>query len=296
MPDHRSPHSGRTLAWLITLGSLAAFVAALIPLTSRIRAFNAESGLIRFHAEPIVSREFQIGRFPTVKLTDDQTETGQAALRLEFAGATRLIPVKEPPAKGLPNLALYDEWAKALAINEVTLDDQHRSVARPGTERLFIVSRRTPEGFNPDSWGEVRRIEWVFDFYELKPDGAIEQTQRRWPRKPRSENRLFREAGMDLAAPPSDLKSQQEIDDWKAGIARSKMLAAIPVLKDRTIEHYAALFVMPKLSVPEHKFNDTALSPEVLGWTLPVSMISVLTFAGGLVFALAPRRRGQAGE
>jgi hypothetical protein len=291
VPDHSSPRSGRALAWIITLGSLAAFGAAIVPMIARIRAFNAEAALVRYHAEPIVSRDIRLGRFPALKLTDDVTESGQAALRLEYGDTRRLIPVKKPPARDLPNLALYDEWAKVLAINEVTLDDQQRSVARPGTERLLLVVRRTPEGFDPDSWGEVRRIEWVFDFYELRPDGSIEQTQRRWPRKPRSEKRLFREAAMDLAAPPSDLKSPQEIEDWRAAIARSKMLATIPVLKDRTLEHYAALFVMPKLSVPEHKFNDTALSPEVLGWTLPVSMVSVLTFAGGLVFALAPRRR-----
>lgn len=286
---------GRSIAWLITLGSVAAFVAAMIPMIARMRAFNAEASLVRFHAEPIDSRAFQIGRFPPVKLTDDQTESGQAALRLEYGDGpgriTRLIPVKKPPAKDLPTLALYDEWAKVLAINEVTLDDQQRSIARPGTERLFLVVRRTPEGFDPDSWGEVRRIEWVFDFYEFKPDGTIAETLRRWPRKPRSEKRLFREAAADLSAPPPELRSPQEIADWKAAMSRSKMLAEIPALKDRTLEHFAGLFVMPKLSVPDYKFNDTALTPDVLGWTLPVSMISVLTFAGGLVFALAPRRR-----
>ena len=71
----------------------------------------------------------------------------------------------------------------------------------------------------------------------------------------------------------------------------AKRLIDIPRLEDRTVEHFAAMHVMPKLNMPEHKFDDTALSPEVLGWTLPVSMCAVLAFAGGLVFAIAPRRR-----
>lgn len=282
----------RTIPWLITLGALAAFVVAIIPMTQRIRAFNAAAGLKRFHAEPIVSREFQVGKYPKVTLTDDQAESGQAALKLEYAGKSRLIPVKKPPAH-LPTLALYDEWVKVLAINEVGLDKDGASSAIPGTEHLYIAVRRTPEGYDPESWGGVRRIEWVFDLYELRRDGAIEQTLRRWPRKPRSEKRLQREAAMDPAQPPADLKAAAEIDEWKRTVLRARTLAAIPVLQDRTIEHFAAMHVMPKLNMPEHKFDDTALSPEVLGWTLPVSMCAVLAFPIALVFALAPRRRNE---
>jgi hypothetical protein len=51
------------------------------------------------------------------------------------------------------------------------------------------------------------------------------------------------------------------------------------------------MFVIPKLNVPEYKFSDTAFRIEVLGWTLPVTMASVLLIAGGVAFALAPRRR-----
>ena len=51
-----------------------------------------------------------------------------------------------------------------------------------------------------------------------------------------------------------------------------------------------AMFVIPKLSVPDYKFNDTAFRLEVLSWTLPCSMCAVLAFLGGLVFAIAPKR------
>jgi hypothetical protein len=100
------------------------------------------------------------------------------------------------------------------------------------------------------------------------PDGTIETTQRRWPRGRRAEARL-----------------EGETDN---------PLRGIEPLAPRTLEYFAAMHVIPKLNVPRHKFNDTALSPKVLGWTLPVSMLSVLGMAGGLVFTIAPRRTAAA--
>ena len=192
---------------------------------------------------------------------------------------TSLESLKRPPALNLPTLAGYDEWLKALAIYPVERDAEGQQRRVLGSERFIIVVRRTPVGYDPETWGEVRRIDWVFDYYELKQDGAVDRLTRRWPRSYASEKRLLREA----AGNSEGLTAEQ--------VAASKKLAVIEPLKQRTFEYYAAMFVIPKLNVPQYKFTDTAFRPEVLGWTLPGAMIAVLLFTGGLVFVIAPRKR-----
>ncbi len=273
---------GRAIAWLLTLAAAGVFGASILPMMRRIEDYNKSAGFLNLHAEPIVGRQLRVEGFPLATLTDDTLPDGSSAVRLDYGGKATLIPVRKPAAS-LPDLSGYDEWLKALAIYEVVRDAAGKQVRKPGSERLIIVVRRTPEGFDPDAMGEVRRIEWVFDLLDLKKDGSVDRSVRRWPRSLRAEERLGREA-------------RGEEGD-AARIASAKALIAIQPLKDRTVEHFAAMHVIPKLNVPDYKFNDTAFRVGVIGWPLPAAMGSALVFTGAVVFALAPRRRklGEAG-
>jgi hypothetical protein len=299
------PRSGRSIAWSITAACALAFGAGLAAMTFRVSDFNREHHTVRWTAQKVQTRSFQFEGFPPATLTDGPdlpakggAASGFATLVLDYAGRQTTIPVKRPPVKDLPNLALYEEWVSVLAINEVTLDtpapqaDAH-SVALAGTDKLLIVVRKTPEGYDPESWGSVRRIEWVFDFYRLMPDGTVQAFERRWPRSDRSERRLQRMAAADPASPPADLTDAGELAAWREEVQRSRLLAAIPPLDQRGPEYFAALHVIPKLNVPRYKFNDTAFDIKVLGWTLPVTMTALLVGSVSLVFAIAPTRRGR---
>lgn len=276
---------GRRYAWCITIAAGTLFCAAIVPMARRIADFNAHANIPTFHAEPIAGRTLRVDGFPVAVLTDVQTaqEKNEGAIRLDYGGKETLIPVKRPPAMDLPTLAGYDEWLKALAVYPVVRDAQGQQTRVAGSERFVIVVRRTPEGYDPETWGQVRRDEWLFDFYDLQRDGSVIQSTRRWPRKSSygdPEVRLAREAqGQGVSAERA---------------AAAKRLVQFEPLKERTAEYYMAMFVIPKLSVPEYKFTDTAFSPKVLGWTLPGAMLAVLAFTGGLVFVIAPRRRGAA--
>lgn len=274
---HLMPVFSRTTCWVIAGFSAAAFALSIVPMARRIAAFNQAAHFARLHIEPQTSRHFKFAGYPEVSLTDATTPEGRSALKLEYAGATRLIEVKTPPARDLPDLGGYEEWFKVLAVNNVKTDASGRSVPEAGTEHLFLVARRTPEGFVPESWGSVRRVEWVFDFFELKPDGSIDAKVYRWPRSERSEQGL-------TTRNQSDHPDPREVE-----------LQKLPRLDERSPEYQLAMHVIPKLNVPEHKFNDTALSPRVLGWTLPVSMLAFLSLIGGLFFAIAPRGRAPSG-
>jgi hypothetical protein len=267
----------RRVAILLTLVFAGVFVLSLALMARRIGHFNEHKHFLRLHVEPTVSRLFQKGQFPLVSIIDYTDPEGNFFLRLDYGGKTTLIPAKRPPAKDLPNLAGFDEWCKVLAMNEVELGPDGGSIAKPGTERLIIVNRRTPDGFDPDTWGSVRRAEWVFDFYDLKLDGTIDYSVRRWPRSYRGEETLKKLA---TATPPDD---------------RAAALFKVQPLQERTVEYFAALHVIPRLNVPRYKFTDTAFSPGVLGWTLPASMSSVLFGTVAFGFAVFSRRKTRVG-
>lgn len=261
----------RRNAAILTLVAGAAFIVSIIPLTLRIRDYNASANLTRFHAEIQNNRQFKLTGFPPVSISDAVDDRGLAAIKLEYGSTVRLLPIKAPPALNVPSLGIYGDWLKVLAINEVVRDAAGENAVKPGSEHLLIAIRQTPEGFDPNSWGSVRRAEWVFDFYDLKPDGQIELSTYRWPRSDRSEEGLHNRNLSDNPSP------------------REIALEKLPVLKERTLQHFVAMHVIPKLAVPEHKFTDTALNPRILGWTLPASMLSFIAVVLGGFFAAKVR-------
>lgn len=288
----------RTKLWIGFALSVVCFCGSVVGMALRIADFNRDADFARFNARLIADREFHLPGFPPVRLTDARAESAEAAssdpatasggvqgadagawgsfLRLEYGERELMIPVRSPPIENAPNLAVYDEWVKVMAITEM-----HRSEETGYSEpvesgrRLLIATRTTPPGYDPRSWGSVRRSEWVFTFYNLHPDGTISTERRRWPRKRRGEQMLQRLASEAEERPDEENERYAE-------------LALIPPLSERSVEFFAAMHVIPKLNVPGYKFNDTAFSFAVLGWTAPAAGFSVLGMLGTLIFAIAP--------
>lgn len=264
-------------AWFLTILLAAIFVGAAWPMARRIGEFNRSKHFRHFRVQPVLTRDITADGFPRGRLEDStDPATGQFAIKLTYDGKDTFIPVNKPPATGLPNLGVYEEWLRLLLINEVervSEDPRAEQRPKPGSEQLFVVVRRTPEGFDPGSWGSVRRTEWLFDIYDLRRDGQVVRNTYRWPMAKDMYEESFQKRA---AAPDAD--------------PRLKALAAVPPLQERSVEYFAALHVIPKLNVPKYKFTDTAFSPHVLGWTLPVTMLSGLAFSFAFFFAVAPSR------
>ncbi len=273
-------------AWFLTVVFGALFALSAWPMAMRIQAFNKSRHFRHYHIQPIEKRVFTVGGFPPVRFEDSQDKAGRFVEKLIYGDPqtgkvqTRLIPLERPAAINLPDLGIFAEWMRVLAINEVVRDKSGNQSVDEGSLRLLVVVRRTPEGFDPETWGAVRRTEWLFDFYELKPDGSITLETRRWP----MANELYEQAFQERAA------AAAKGADGRPPDMRLKELADMPPLEERSVEYQAALHVIPKLNVPKYKFTDTALSIRVLGWTLPVSMLAGLGFSFAFFFAVAPRR------
>ncbi len=286
---------------------LAAVVCVLsvAKMAERVRDFNATAAFRFYQFKPISGRTFTaFGREASV--TDVPGEGGGQQedghdwhVRLDYGDESVLIPVEKPPIEHAPDLSIYDEWFAVVAFvrmvpegegNEKTLVPEARRDAAHADdggaagaegvdevggegERVVAMTRVPPPGYDPATWGAVKRSEWSFRFYELKRDGTIERTLRRWPRSERSEKTLAKTAAGERGTPAEQ--------------AVAKMLAAIPPLEERSLEYQLALNVIPKLNVPSYKFKKTAM--EAMGWTLPTAFFSMLVAILSLFIAIAPK-------
>ncbi len=248
----------RKLGIIVALVSGVVFAFSLVSLMRAIEAHNERADFPFYSFEVLDGRELTwSGR--DITLTDFTDDEGRAFIKLEYGDLVIDIPVREPTAKNLPTLGLYNEWAKVLAMAEVERNDEGELDAIEGTGRMLIVTRRTPEGYDSETWGRVRRKDWTFDYYTLETDGTVTTETWRWP------------------------PSRHESDEQRAS-------NPIPPLGERTWQYQAAMHVIPALSVPKQKFKNTALWYENVGPVLPIAGISALAFLFGLGFAFSPRK------
>jgi hypothetical protein len=252
---------------------LVAFIVSAAFMAKRAAAFNRDQNFPHYRFGVSTSRSFKVyGR--QVVLTDDASDGG-ARLKIEYGDQTRVVPVRKPPAPKLPDLGGYQEWLKVLEINQVervASPDGKGTIAqdKSGSAHLVLIVRRPAAGFDPETWGTARLDDWTFDFHAFEADGTIRTSTFRWPRSDHGEQQLRKQV--------------------ESGDAFAKQLAAIPPLQERTWEYQGALHVMPKLSVPKYRFQNDAFNPRVMGWTLPVGMLSVLGMLVGIGMGVGGRR------
>jgi len=279
--------------------SASLLVFSILMFVHRARAFNRLQNHPMYVVERFIERRIDnLDKYPVLTLTDVTDDAQNAYLRAEFGTRIELIPVQTPPVAGTPTLELYDEWAKLLWINEVRRDPATRQqYSVPDSGRLVLVVRRPPHGYDPQTWGRVRRSESLFDFYTFRSDGNIEIDVRRWPRSYSSERYLQERAAKAAAGEIDDennIDSTPDPDPESEGrslrAAEALALVAIPPLEERSWRWHAAMHVIPKLSVPQQKFDDTALNFRVAGWTLPIMFFGSLGVAFGVAMLIAPER------
>ncbi|MBL8763107.1 MAG: hypothetical protein JNM07_02420 [Phycisphaerae bacterium] len=262
----------RSIGLVLLIVGIVAFGASLAAMVGRVREFHQQSPPPRFFCKPIIQRTFEFRGRP-VSVIDEPTvsaEAGMAAVRFRYGAESRPVPVVAPPAANLPDLGIYSEWLKVLAVR-----DQPGPGRPDGEERLVLVVRRPPQGLNPLTWGSVKRRLWEFDFYEARPDGTIDQRTFRFPRSFLGERSLRQRAEANESGSSPDAEAAEQF--------------AISPLEERTWEYAAALNVIPALQVPNHRFNNDAI--DAMGWTLPVAGFAGLGAVWGAAMVFAGRGR-----
>ncbi|MGE3108625.1 MAG: hypothetical protein AB7G11_07735 [Phycisphaerales bacterium] len=255
------------IGWLIAGVCAAVVVVSAARMSARVDEYNRHSGFPHFRFEVMGNREFTAYGRP-VRIQDDADENGHATLRVTYGDTVAEFPVKTPPARDVPSMGIYDEWAKAIEVHEVGRTEHGELGDKVGSGRVVLVIRRTKEGLDPETWGSVFRDAWTFDFHEFEPDGTFRTESYRWPRGEMGEMTLKRLV--------------------KEGNEEAKALVAIPELPERGWQYQTALHVIPKLNVPKYRFKDTAI--KAMGWTLPAAGFGGLGVIIGVCMGFAPAR------
>lgn len=283
MPNTKAqPRRPRPIPLAVAAVSLGLLVISTTMLAQRVRAYNASAVQSLFAFIEVNNPTFEFSDRP-VELSDTGDQD-RPMLRVRYGQDELLIPVAVETRQKLPAFfARHSDWMRMVFFADrsgMSMQEFESRIARDEILARLVIVTRTPFGADPakdalfgleqdqnESTADVRRDRWLFDFYELNPEGGFTVHQ---PLR-------FPESGSSLLRRQNQAKLRGEpIPERNPG-----------ELQERTWQYGAALKVMPR--APAITFENQAL--RAAGWTLPAASASVLGLMFGVFFAIAPARR-----
>ena len=273
-PPERKPfawHRGRSIWLAICILSLVAVSALGYHMAQRLDSYNKQQGRELYVFQPITARDFT-WYDRQVSLTDDVDPDGADVVVLQYGDDTiRLRSGLRSLPESVPGLSRHESWLQLLRFaprRGMTIEELQAAIdAGTADERLAAVVRLQRPGVEQDSFGQIMRGDWRFQFVELLPEGGFREQVLRFPESERAFNRRINEARRAGEAMP-----ERRYDELKFG----------------TWQFDAALMVMPKSGPPAPQFGRGAM--DALGWTLPAATILFFVVAISLAMAFAPER------
>lgn len=248
---------GRLIGFLLCAASIIGLAAAIPNMARRL---SHRALPVVWFDDPIPNPVFEfLGEPAEIRTTDPQSPEERPALEIHWRGETRTFAIEEGMRDDprLPGLLRHDDWLRILAMAEgARSQDELKAGIAQGTihPRLIIAMRLPAEGFDPESWGAVRRREWRYRFVELLPAS-------------RSPSKSFEThegtyAGLDKLGDPKFVRDNNlQPEAWKYAAMQQVTPATLFRSKSRPID-------------------DAMLS---MGWTWPVAGVSVLALVVGLL-------------
>ncbi|MEQ8844480.1 MAG: hypothetical protein RIB58_06460 [Phycisphaerales bacterium] len=264
-------HKGRT-SWLaVCLLSLVAVIALGYHMAQRLDRYNREDGRELYVFQPITAREF-LWNGTEVSFTDETDADGADVVVLQYGDdAMRLRSGLKSLPSAVPGLQRHESWLKVLRFAPragMTIEELQTAVdAGTADERLAVIVRLQRPGVDQDSFGQVMRGDWRFQFVELLPEGGFKEEVLRFPETERSYNRRINEARRAGEPMPERRDDELVFGTWQFD---------------------ASLMVMPKSGPPAPQFGRGAM--DALGWTLPAATVLFFLVAISLAMAFAPER------
>lgn len=252
----------RTALVILIVSALGLLFSAW-SMKSRLAAREIE--LIYFN-DPVGDTEFFFEEHPVsierVEVDPQDNPFGvDRALRLTYRGATLDFPVVAEDKEVLPGLLGVDEWFRVLPmVTGATSAEDAVAKLESGaiTPRMIVAARYPAEGYDAESWGLVRRSDWMYWLAELNPTG---------------------DEPITLIA-----KTYRELDALHTpGPHTPEEMIPTPEQRERDLwQHYAMQQVTPSQFFRAKDRNlDSAL--EAMGWTWPVAGVSGLGVMVGFV-------------
>lgn len=172
--------TARILGLALAIASAGVLGASIVRLGRNLADRNVHT--VRFVGRiPAELFTFQ-GHEGSVERIEPKDNQAQPTLRVHWRGRSVDFPIPfdhEDPGEGLDR---YAQWFSIMLLVDGEDDEAAlRDKWAPGADgnpdvvpRLVAAGRYPAEGFDPGSWGLVRRQEWQYHLAELKPDGPAE--------------------------------------------------------------------------------------------------------------------------
>lgn len=317
----------RRVGLLLTIGSLVVIAFTMAEMFRRLA--ERDVPMVWF-GEPALGEEFEyLGRRVEVSATGEKraaTDRSAAAptqVTVSWRGGQAEFSIPVPIDDRLPGLLRYGDWFKIMPMALLphsgpgVVDGLLRGIQEGEVQpRLIIAVRQLPPGFDPETWGAVRRKAWSYIFFELFPEGpeadAIRRTDRTYDELQDMAELFFgtldAEHGSVLKGGPERFAREaiairdqfgERPGDEALWIAAERVLAdsasgaqaSIKPLREelrsRFWQYQAMLMVTPKLHQPRTKVVDYGISS--MGWTWPVAGVSVLVLTLGIWMLMTSR-------
>jgi len=254
-----TPARSRTIGILLVVVSFALLVPSIYTIAKRLEGRLVP--LVWF-LDPILSAEFAFRgenfRVRETDITDDDGEEHPAVV-VSFRGRETVIPVEKRDER-LPDLLKYENWMEVLPMAEggtARNADEIDAGLKSGKiiPRLIVATRQTPEGYDPGSWGLVRRKDWRYTFYEFKLDVPAEESVE-------VSSGTYRELE-ELIDPDIRAEQGREDDLWM---------------------YHAMIQVTPANYYPKNKQVDESIA--AMGWSWPAAGVSFLGIMVGILMVL----------
>lgn len=257
---------------LILVASIAALGVSTWKMAYRLshRPDMAQRPMVWFN-EPIYSDSFTYQGEPVKVTTIAGDSLGSApAVEITFRGQSARLEVGGRDDPRLPNLMRHEDWLRILPMAEGRAGSQDELIEklRKGEvqPRMVVAARYPAAGFDPESWGLVRRRDWRYVFLELRADVPADQAIER------SET-TYREIEQLFAPSPRDKPVE--------GITEAEKTA-------RQWQYYAMLQVTP---APLYRAKDKVVEQgmQAMGWTWPVAAVAILGLMAGGAMVMSIR-------
>ena len=153
-------------------------------MAARVRTFHTDHKRETYAFERLIDRRFSFSGRP-VSIEDDASDPVNPHVIVKYGDDAVRLRVTIPGHPELPGLIPHEDWLQVFRMGLLTgrtIDQFSHDLGTPALpERLLIVTKTPRPGSDPVTWGQVWVKNFVFDFYELKPEGGIETQRLKYP-------------------------------------------------------------------------------------------------------------------
>lgn len=281
----------RIVGLVLATASFIGLVVSVVGMTRRLAdREDLTERPVAWFAEPVLDAEFAFaGNDALVSIVESPPPTIEEAaadpsmhlfpwpgaerhLTIEWRGNTVVLPIVGEDRPPYPGLMRFEDWFRIapMAVAQASSNREVIAMLERGLiePRLVIAARYPAEGFDPESWGLVRRQDWPYVFVELHAGGD------------------------DADAVSMHRATYRELEDLFAPGPRAKPIELSPEERDeRFWQHSAMLQVTPSV-LYRARDKQVEAGMRAMGWTWPAAGVSVLGLivGVGLVFMGSVRR------